>query len=90
MVYGTCAWPIKLKKELGDLGFADSKQLTEEQRDQFFALMQKMQNKVLYYEVKVISAEEISNKMLGVKSYKNLNAISFEAAYHLINSLNRD
>lgn len=30
MVYGCCTWPVKLKKRLGDLGFADSKQLTEE------------------------------------------------------------
>ncbi len=30
MVYGTCLWPKKLAPQLYKLGFADSKQLTEE------------------------------------------------------------
>ena len=49
--------------------------------------MKKLQNKVLHYEVIVISAEEISNKMLGISSFCNLNQISFNSAYSLIHSM---
>ena len=36
MVYSLCLWPVKLKDHLAQLGFNDSKQLTEEDRDTLF------------------------------------------------------
>jgi ribonuclease HII len=39
MVYGICFSPISLKEKFGQMGFADSKTMTEEQREVIFDKM---------------------------------------------------
>ena len=86
MVYGCCYWPVRLKEQLARLGFADSKQLTEEERDSLFEVIRQLSGRVIGYEVREISAEEMSNRMLAQnETYLNLNQISFNSAYFLIN-----
>ena len=36
MVYGIAAWPVAKREELSQLGFTDSKKLTEAERDALF------------------------------------------------------
>lgn len=86
MVYGCCAWPVSYEDELKKEGFNDSKQLTEEKRDFIFSRMEVLQNEKLYYEVRVLSARFLSNRMLA-KQRDSLNQLSFDAAYSLIDSV---
>ena len=85
MVYGCCCWPKKLKEELSSIGFFDSKQVTEENRERFFEILKNLNGFCLWYEVRVLDSELISNKMLQ-KNKENLNEISYNTAYSLINS----
>lgn len=64
MVYGVCFWPISLKEKLGKIGFADSKQLSEEDRERYFEILKEINEKYCGYYVKVLDANLISNKML--------------------------
>lgn len=87
MVYGCCLWPKSLKGQLASIGFADSKQLTEENREIFFENLKSLKDKkVVDFEYKVLTAEFISNMMLR-KNPTNLNEISFNSAFFLIRSV---
>jgi len=89
MVYGSCFWPVKIKKELAKLGFADSKALKEQERDDLFHKIKEVNEKYLGFAVTVLDPEYISNRMLQKEKF-SLNKISHETAIKLIESaLNR-
>ncbi|XP_053676394.1 ribonuclease H2 subunit A [Anopheles nili] len=87
MVYGIAFCPLSKKKILKDLGFADSKQLTEEMRDQIFDEMNRKDYAVeaLGWAVEAISPNVISMNMLKRTKY-SLNEISMDSAIGLIHS----
>ena len=82
MVYGCAYYPYEddklLKKEFK---FDDSKKLTDKKRQEIFSKM-KLSDK-LFYDVEIISPEDISSKMLQRSKY-NLNRISNDAALELL------
>ncbi|XP_052772416.1 ribonuclease H2 subunit A-like [Mya arenaria] len=82
MVYGTCYSPISKKEELKALGFADSKTLTEEQREAIFEQLTGA-GEIIGWMVEILSPTYISNSMLRRTKY-NLNALSHDCAIGLI------
>lgn len=81
LVYGTCFCPLKYKDKLKDLGFADSKVLSEEDRERLFETIKDCE--WLQWLVDVLSPEYISGSM--TRQYKtNLNTISHQSAMDLI------
>ncbi|KAL4231037.1 Ribonuclease H2 subunit A [Mactra antiquata] len=82
MVYGTSYSPISKKKELEDLKFADSKTLTEEQRESIFEKLNEAKE-IIGWMVEILSPTYISNSMLRRSKY-NLNALSHDCAIGLI------
>ncbi|XP_054766033.2 ribonuclease H2 subunit A-like [Lytechinus pictus] len=82
MVYGTSFCPLSWKEQLGDLGFADSKTLNEEQRE---ALMKKIQDASdhMGYKIEILSPNFIANAMLR-RSKHSLNAVSMDSAIGLL------
>lgn len=90
MVYGAAFWPAKDLQFSKDMkkkyGFADSKQLTEAQREQIFTKIKETQFHDIGFFVTVLTAEYISNTMLAENNNggKNLNKISHDAAIDLI------
>jgi len=81
MVYGTCYCPKSKQELLKTLGFADSKTLTEEQREKLFELIKSTPE--LGWHVDIISPEEISDKMLRTHKV-SLNEISHLSAMGLV------
>lgn len=80
-VYGAAWCPIDRKDDLAALGFADSKQLTAEQRQKLLVKIQTSQ--YIGHSFNVISPEFMSHHMLRRQKY-NLNAISHDSAIALI------
>ena len=85
MVYGIAFCPIKEKEILKTLGCADSKQLTEEKREEIFDDMQKMNyaKDSMGWAVEVLSPNQISMCMLRRTKY-SLNEVSMGSAIDLI------
>ncbi|XP_059143732.1 ribonuclease H2 subunit A-like [Physella acuta] len=82
MVYGTCYSPISDKERFSDLKFADSKVLSEEQRESIFSKMNESLD-ILGWMVEILSPAYISKSMLRRYKY-NLNALSHDCAIGLI------
>lgn len=82
MVYGICFSPISLKEKFGEMGFADSKTLTEEQREAIFDKILEA-NEMMGWMVEVLSPTFISTSMLSRTKY-NLNALSHDCAIRLV------
>ena len=82
MVYGICFSPISLKEKFGQMGFADSKTMTEEQREVIFDKMLEAKD-MLGWMVEVLSPTFISTSMLRRTKY-NLNALSHDCAIGLV------
>ncbi|XP_053665214.1 ribonuclease H2 subunit A [Anopheles marshallii] len=87
MVYGIAFCPLSKKDILKQLGFADSKQLTEEKRDQIFDEMNRKDYAVeaLGWAVEAISPNVISMSMLR-RTKHSLNEVSMDSAIGLINA----
>ncbi|EER05412.1 ribonuclease hi large subunit, putative [Perkinsus marinus ATCC 50983] len=86
MVYGAAISDIRKSDALGKMGFNDSKQLTEAKRSELFEDIHNEALKddgVLGFAVHVLTAHEISTKMLR-RNKVNLNRISHETAIGLI------
>ena len=83
MVYSALWWPVELKEDLAKLGFDDSKILNEDQRDKLFELIDILKDKIVFYELRKISATEISTNMNNLKYNINLNELSHNAALQL-------
>ena len=81
MVYGTSFCTVAAIEDLTAMGFADSKTLTEEQRE---GLLEKIEaSDIIGWVVEVLSPNYLSNAMLRRHKY-NLNAISHDTAIGLI------
>uniref|UniRef100_A0A182W7K2 Ribonuclease n=1 Tax=Anopheles minimus TaxID=112268 RepID=A0A182W7K2_9DIPT len=87
MVYGIAFCPLSKKDILKQLGFADSKQLTEEKRDEIFDAMNRKDYAVeaLGWAVEAISPNVISMSMLR-RTKHSLNEVSMDSAIGLINA----
>eukprot|EP00026_Physarum_polycephalum_P012235 Phypoly_transcript_12522.p1 GENE.Phypoly_transcript_12522~~Phypoly_transcript_12522.p1 ORF type:complete len:307 (+),score=39.39 Phypoly_transcript_12522:193-1113(+) len=83
MVYGVCYYPVSDEKIVKKMGFADSKTLTEAQRDNLFQKIVDNSKHNIRYATAVLSPQELSYKMLRINKY-NLNWISHDAAIGLI------
>ncbi|RUS79987.1 hypothetical protein EGW08_012252 [Elysia chlorotica] len=82
MVYGICFSPVADKEKFGSMGFADSKTLTEEQRDNIFSEINSALD-LLGWMVEILSPAYISRSMLRRDKY-NLNALSHDCAIRLV------
>lgn len=85
MVYGIAFCAKSKASLLKDLGCADSKQLTEEKRDEIFVNANQHADPLEYagWAVDIISPNDISTSMLR-RSKKSLNEVSMESAINLI------
>lgn len=85
MVYGIAFCPKSKESILKDLGCADSKQLTEDKRDEIFVNTNQQEDPLAYiaWAVDIISPNEISTCMFR-RSKKSLNEVSMESAINLI------
>ncbi|XP_046816120.1 ribonuclease H2 subunit A [Vespa crabro] len=82
MVYGIAYAPLSQKQLLIDLGCADSKSLTENQRDCIFDKVCEENDKI-GWAVEAISPNVIANSMYR-RSKKSLNEVSMDSAIGLI------
>ncbi|ESP00443.1 hypothetical protein LOTGIDRAFT_200807 [Lottia gigantea] len=82
MVYGTCYSPLTTGDKLKEMGLADSKTLSEEQRDSMFEKIKEASD-VVGWIVEILPPTYISNSMLRRSKY-NLNALSHDCAIGLI------
>ncbi|KAJ2655547.1 hypothetical protein IW148_006011 [Coemansia sp. RSA 1199] len=84
MVYATCFCRESYYAQLSSIGFADSKQLTETQRDQLFAKLQTTSvQQHTGWSIRCISPQDISHCMLRRTKY-SLNALAHDATIQLI------
>ncbi|KAJ2835518.1 hypothetical protein J3B01_003461 [Coemansia erecta] len=84
MVYATCFCRESYYSQLSSIGFADSKQLTEAQRDQLFAKLQTTSvQQHAGWSIRCISPQDISHCMLRRTKY-SLNALAHDATIQLI------
>jgi ribonuclease H2 subunit A len=82
MVYGCCFSPISCHADLVSIGFADSKKLNDDKRDELYDIIKQKKNLLGYY-ANVHHAEELSELMLS-KSRASLNVISHDSAISFI------
>lgn len=85
MVYGIAFCPVSKQKLLKALGCADSKQLTEAQRDEIFinANQKDYSTESVGWAVDLIPPSEISSSM-SRRSKRSLNEVSMDSAINLI------
>lgn len=85
MVYGIAFCTVSKQSILKDLGCADSKQLTEDERDEIFINTNQKEyaTKVAGWAVEIISPCEISSSMFR-RVKRSLNEVSMESAISLI------
>ncbi|XP_073174911.1 ribonuclease H2 subunit A isoform X2 [Lepidochelys kempii] len=82
MVYGVCYCPLAKQEELGALKMADSKTLTEAEREQLFGTLDGARDFV-GWALHILSPNLISTSMQQRAKY-NLNALSHDTAIGLI------
>ncbi|XP_030208732.1 ribonuclease H2 subunit A [Gadus morhua] len=82
MVYGICFCPVSRKEQLKDLKVADSKTLTEAERENLFQNISDAKDFV-GWALQILSPNTISTSMLQRSKY-NLNALSHDAAIGLV------
>ncbi|XP_067935444.1 ribonuclease H2 subunit A-like [Watersipora subatra] len=85
MVYGVAYSPLDNKGDLKEMGFADSKTLSEPQRDKMFDELN-ARTDAIGWMVKILSPHYISTCMLRRSKY-NLNELSHDTAIELIQSV---
>lgn len=85
MVYGISFCPVSKQSHLKTLGCADSKQLTEKERDDIFVKANQEDYSVesIGWAIDIISPNEISSSMLR-RVKRSLNEVSMESAIGLI------
>ena len=76
LVYCAAFWPADQNEEISKLGFDDSKQVKESERDRLFEGIKKHPS--IGWVIEELTAEEISEEMLRVDPV-SLNAISYNA-----------
>ncbi|XP_022614400.1 ribonuclease H2 subunit A [Seriola dumerili] len=82
MVYGICFCPVSKKGDLKNLKVADSKTLTEAEREKLFQNLDEARNYV-GWALQILSPNTISTSMLQRTKY-NLNALSHDTAIGLV------
>jgi len=82
MVYGVCYCPVGQDGDLKELGAADSKTLSEEQREKLFTSIHE-HNEYIGWSIEMISPAYISNSMYK-RPKVSLNEISHNSAISLI------
>ncbi|KAH1176530.1 ribonuclease H2 subunit A [Mauremys mutica] len=82
MVYAVCYCPLAKQEELGALKMADSKTLTEAEREQLFGTLDRARDFV-GWALHILSPNLISTSMQQRAKY-NLNALSHDTAIGLI------
>ncbi|KAB5523596.1 hypothetical protein PHYPO_G00154440 [Pangasianodon hypophthalmus] len=82
MVYGICFCPVSKKEDLKNLKVADSKTLSEAERENLFLKLDEAKSFV-GWALQVLSPNTISTSMLQRAKY-NLNALSHDAAIGLV------
>ncbi|KAL7852405.1 hypothetical protein SRHO_G00181900 [Serrasalmus rhombeus] len=82
MVYGICFCPVSRKEDLKDLKVADSKTLSEAERENLFLKLDEAKSFV-GWALQILSPNTISTSMLQRAKY-NLNALSHDAAIGLV------
>ncbi|KAJ8264007.1 hypothetical protein GJAV_G00144040 [Gymnothorax javanicus] len=82
MVYGICYCPIDRKEDLKELKVADSKTLSEAERENLFSKLDEAKSFV-GWALQILSPNTISTSMLQRAKY-NLNALSHDAAIGLV------
>ncbi|KAK7498341.1 hypothetical protein BaRGS_00010295 [Batillaria attramentaria] len=82
LVYGICFSPVAEKDKFKEMGFADSKTLTEEQREGIFEKVCDNLD-LMGWMVEILSPAFISRSMLRRAKY-NLNALSHDCAIGLV------
>lgn len=85
MVYGIAICPVSKKSILKDLGCADSKTLSESDREKIFLNTNQLEDPVanICWAVDIISPTEISTSMYR-RSKRSLNEVSMESAIALV------
>jgi len=84
MTYGAAWCPVARRVDLKKTDINDSKQLSGDQRERLLALMHTLD--YVRYEIDVISAADISARMLQRNKY-SLNALSHDSAIALVRSI---
>ncbi|XP_046373828.2 ribonuclease H2 subunit A-like [Haliotis rufescens] len=82
MVYGIAYCPLSRQEKLKEMGLADSKTLSEEQRESMLEKMKAASDSVGWI-VEILTPAYISNSMLRRTKY-NLNALSHDSAIGLL------
>uniref|UniRef100_A0A4W3H7N9 Ribonuclease n=1 Tax=Callorhinchus milii TaxID=7868 RepID=A0A4W3H7N9_CALMI len=82
MVYGICFCPISKREQLAQLKVADSKTLTEDEREKLFTKLNDA-NDFVGWALRILSPNEISTGMQQRSKY-NLNTMSHDTAIGLI------
>ncbi|XP_020627907.1 ribonuclease H2 subunit A-like [Orbicella faveolata] len=85
MVYGICYFPLSKSEEVKSLGVADSKTLTEEQREDLFQIIDE-NKEFIGWAINILSPNYLSKSMLRRTKY-SLNEVSHDTAIGLINLL---
>jgi ribonuclease H2 subunit A len=83
MVYGGVAWPVSARAHFTKLGFKDSKQLTEEDRDELFKLIGDFNGELLHSKAIVSNPLDITFEQLSYTKV-SLNTISHNCAKSII------
>lgn len=87
MVYGLTFWPTRVGDDMrAQFGFSDSKKLTEQQRDELFVEIKRMDKTQLGWIANSIDPSVISSDMLAENHLggRNLNRISYDAAFSML------
>lgn len=82
MVYGSAFCKVSDEPKLRAMGFADSKTLSEDQREELWAGVKSCGH--IGWAIRVLHANEISHGMLRRPAPYNLNAMSHDAAIGLV------
>ncbi|ORY72314.1 ribonuclease H2, subunit A [Neocallimastix californiae] len=85
MVYATCYCPISKIETLNSLGFADSKTLKEQERNDLFEVINKNSD-IFGWMATACSPQDISKHMLRKNKY-NLNQFAHDTTIDLINNV---
>lgn len=83
MVYGGVAWPVSSRAHFSRLGFKDSKQLSEEDREELFELIGEFNGELLHSKAIVSNPLDITFEQLSYTKV-SLNTISHNCAKSII------
>ncbi len=83
MVYAGVAWPVRCRADFAKLGFADSKEVSAEDREALFELIREFDQKLLHQKSVICSTLELTAKQLSFNK-ESLNTYSHNCAISII------